>query len=374
MNAPTPHQYVKAGQRAGVPLDVLRASVRQASSTIACGAAPILTLHHLAHLTGAPYFYLREIVQRNQDPYSDVVLSKATGGTRAISAPDPVLMDVQRVILRRALSDLPLHPFSFAYTRGRSVQQCAELHLGSKWMIKFDLHDFFGQIGERDVFHVFVSRGYSRLMSFELARICTRSMSGGRLPVSAGRYKSIPSYETAGLGHLPQGAPTSGALSNMVATPLDHDMTAVALREGFTYTRYSDDMVFSTSVKDFDRAYARSIVAEIRALVDAHRLTLHEKKTRVVPPGARHVVLGLLVDGDSLRLTPEFRRRVEVHIRGVDRFGIAAHAKHRRFNSVFSFINHVEGCLTFARSVQPEWADARHEQWLRSLRKHRFPC
>lgn len=374
MNPSTPHQYVKAGQRAGVPLDVLRASIRQASSTIACGAAPILTLRHLAQLAGAPYFYLREIVQRDCDPYSDVILSKAAGGTRAISAPDPVLMDVQRLILRRALSELPLHPFSYAYTKGRSVQQCAEQHLGSKWMIKFDLHDFFGQIDERDVFRVFVSRGYSRLMSFELARICTRLTTAGGLAVSAGRYKSISSYEATGFGQLPQGAPTSGALSNMVATPLDHEMTALAVREGFTYTRYSDDMVLSTSVEEFDRAFARSIIAEVRAIVDSHRLTLHEKKTRVVPPGARHVVLGLLVDGDSLRLTPEFRRRVEVHIRGVDRFGITEHATHRRFESVFSFINHVEGCLNFARSVQPEWADIRYEQWLRALRKHRFPC
>lgn len=376
MNPSTLHQYVEAGKSAGVPLDILRASVAQASATRSRGAGPILSLGHLAHLTGAPYLYLREIVQRKRDPYDDVILSKRSGGTRSISAPEPILMDVHRTVLHRALSNLPLHPFSYAYTAGRSVQQCAEQHLGARWMIKFDLHDFFGQIQERDVFRVFEGRGYSRLVSLELARLCTRSTRStvfDRSERGSGRYAAIPSYEAQVSGRLPQGAPTSGALSNMVATPLDYDMAGFAARSGFTYTRYSDDMVLSTTLNAFDRTQAKSIIREVSEIIGSNRFQLHRKKTKVVPPGARHTVLGLLVDGDRLRLTPEFRRKVEVHIRGVSEFGIADHATHRRFDSLLSFVSHVDGCIAYARSVQPDWADARQHEWLVALRKHGFP-
>ena len=88
-----------------------------------------MSLGHLAHLTGAPYLYLREIVQRRHDPYDTIARPKRTGGTRWLSAPEPVLMDVHRVILRRALQNLRLHPFSFAYQEKRTIHQCAQQHL-----------------------------------------------------------------------------------------------------------------------------------------------------------------------------------------------------------------------------------------------------
>lgn len=370
MDPSTPHLYIKNGQEAGVPDAVLQAGAAQIARTQARGAEPILSLGHLAHLTGAPYLYLREIVQRRRDPYSDIVRPKRTGGTRLISAPEPVLMDVHRVILRRALRNLPLHPFSYAYQEGRAIAQCAQQHLGARWMLKFDLHDFFGQIEERDVFRVFKERGYSALVALELARICTRA-SVYSYRSNTGRYGPIPTYDVNVSGRLPQGAPTSGALSNAVATPLDRDLHGFATCEGFVYTRYSDDMVMSTS-RDFDRTQAASMIREVTRLVAAHRFQLHRKKTRVVPPGVRHIVLGLQVDGDEVRLTPEFRRRVEVHIRGVRKFGLIQHANHRGFRSLLSFVSHVDGCLAFARSVEPDWADKERIAWRAALRHWGF--
>lgn len=90
MDPSTPrHHYVKAGKEAGVPEPVLQASAAQIAQTRARGAGPILSLGHLAHLTGAPYLYLREIVQRRRDPYADIARPKRTGGTRLLSAPNP---------------------------------------------------------------------------------------------------------------------------------------------------------------------------------------------------------------------------------------------------------------------------------------------
>jgi len=373
MDPSAPHRYVQVGTQAGVPASVLKASLSQVSRNQAHGTRAILSLGHLAHLTGAPYLYLREIVQRLRDPYDTIARTKRTGETRWLAAPEPVLMDVQRVILDRALQNLPLHPSSYAYQKRRTVLQCAQHHLRARWLLKFDLHDFFGQVRERDVFRVFSDSGYSALVSLELARICTRAPIASFGSRANSHYVSVPTYDVNVSGRLPQGAPTSGALSNAVTTPLDCDLDAFAIGEGFKYTRYSDDMILSTIHEDFDRTKATSMIREITRMVGAHRFRLHHKKTRVVPPGARHVVLGLLVDGDEVRLTPEFRRRVEVHIRGVAKFGLVPHAQHRKFHSVLSFVNHVEGSLAFSHSIEPSWAAVRREDWRSALQRHGLP-
>ncbi|WP_082556710.1 reverse transcriptase family protein [Modestobacter sp. Leaf380] len=374
MSQPPPHRYLARGRADGVSETVLRAAVKNTTKTDAHDALSILSLGHLSHLTGAPYLYLRGIVQRTSDPYDDIMRKKQTGGSRLISAPEPVLMDVQRLILERALTGTPMHPASFAYRRKRSTLMCAQQHVGARWMLKFDLHDFFGSITEVQVYKVFRSRGYEPLVSFELARLCTRSTTmpswSTRHQV---RYPVIQSYNGRTLGSLPQGGPTSGALANAVATPLDNSLSDLSHDHGFTYTRYSDDLVFSSANK-FDRTVARAIINAVRRCVSGQGFRLHAKKTRIIPPGARHIVLGLMLSDDGVRLTPEFRRRIEVHVHGVSTFGLLAHAEFRRFRSVFSFINHVDGCLAFAESVESPWALRLRGEWQRVLRKEGFPA
>lgn len=372
MSDPAPHRYVREGLEQGHDEDVVRRAATQIARTSGRDAQPILSLRHLAHLAGAPYLYLRQIVQRAVDPYTNIVRPKRNGGMRLISAPEPVMMDVQRVILRRALHRMPLHPASFAYQQGRSIVDCARQHQGARWMIKFDLHNFFDSISERRAYTVFESRGYSPLVAFELARLCTRAPVAHGWARRVRHYPVIPAYEVQVRGRLPQGAPTSGALANAVATPLDEAMAQMVAAEGFEYTRYSDDIVMSTS-RTFDRPLAKTLIGAVGETVASHGFSLHRKKTRVIPPGARHVVLGLLLHDDGVRLTPEFRRKIEVHVRGVEKFGLIEHSNHRGFRSLLSFVSYVDGCLAFAASVEPVWAEHCRTEWTNALRSRGFP-
>lgn len=372
MSHPPPHRYISDGIAKGFPGYALRAAVARSVETESRGGAPILTLGHLAHLSGAPYLYLRQVVQRVTDPYIDITRPKKTGGMRAISSPEPVLMDVQRLILRRALEGMQLHSASFAYRKNRSIILCAKRHIGARWLMKFDLHDFFGYISEYQVHEVFRARGYQPLIALELARLCTRSSHIARRGGRPSRYASIPSYDSDAPGHLPQGGPASGALSNAVAASLDGAIMDLSLKAGFTYTRYSDDIVLSTS-DHFNRNHARSVIREMRRTVSEHGFRLHEKKTRVVPPGARHVVLGLLLGEEVVRLPPEYRRRVEVHVRGVAKFGLLEHVEHRGYDSILSFISHVDGCLAFAAAVEAGWAAKMAYEWREALSAQGFP-
>lgn len=348
-----PHLYYQGGLDLGIEPPSLERASKERARLEAQGAYPILSLGHLAKETGASYTYLREVVSRNRDPYRSIAIPKATGGTRPISAPEPVLMDVQRWILDHMLKGVASHPASFAYRTGVSIVQCAAQHLGSRWLVKMDLHDFFGTVTEASVYRVFRRLGYGKLVSFELARISTRAEEARHASWLAAT-SVITAYAVAGVGVLPQGAPTSGSIANAAAKRLDKFLQSFALRHSLTYTRYSDDLVFS-SRSDFDRPQAEAVTQEVSGLIRRAGFVVHRSKTRIVPPGARKVVLGLLVD-ESVRLIPEHRRRIEVHLRGCEEFGLARHAAHRGFDSVFSFVDHLDGWIAFALGVERERA------------------
>ncbi|MFT0847816.1 reverse transcriptase family protein [Actinomycetaceae bacterium L2_0104] len=326
------------------------------------------TLGELAHASGVPYWYLRAVVERRRDPYVSLLRTKRDGSARPISAPEPLLMQAQRWILRNILCDLPQHHASFAYRESRSIADCAREHVGARWLVKMDIHDFFGSVAEQRVYRVFRDLGYKALFSLELARLCTRVARRSSSRAPGLRYRAVPSYVSGSVGVLPQGGPTSGALANAVATRMDRALFGISRRRGLTYTRYSDDLIFSAG-DSWDRARSRDLISQVTAIAADNGFEIHKKKTHIVPPGARHVAVGLMVTDDAVRLLPEFRRKIEVHVRGVEQNGIAAHAAHRGFDDPSAMVNYVGGCLSFALAVEDEWAEKMRRRWLAALER-----
>lgn len=337
--------------------------------------APVLySLKHLALSAGVDYGFLRGVIRRNVKAYREIRLPKNTGGYRSIQSPLDPLAQVQRWILQEILYKIPRHRNSFAYFPNVTTRDSASRHAGASWLIKTDIHDYFPSVTEKQVFRVFYKLGYSELLSFELARLCTWPPAGTAI-VSA-RYQEAPPgskpsyvYPETSPSFLPQGAPTSGALSNASTVGLDQDISKLALSEGFIYTRYSDDMVFSTTMK-FDRARASSMVAQISSVVRHHGFNIHKNKTKLVPPGARKIVLGMLVGDAGISILPEQKRMIRLHIHGVAKFGPLAYANRRKFSSVFTFINHVEGWLAHLSSIDLEWTALRRKEWAAALEEH----
>lgn len=349
----SPHLYFQNGIDLGLDSAALRRAAAERARLHAQGAYPVLSLGHLARESGATYTYLREVVSRSRDPYRSIAIPKATGGSRPISAPDPILMDVQRWLLDNVLDKIPRHPASYAYSPNVSIVECASQHVGARWMVKMDLHDFFGTVTEAAVYRVFRRLGYGKLVAFELARITTRA-KGAHFSSWRAANTVIASYAVSDVGVLPQGSPTSGSLANAAAARLDKFLQEFALGRGLTYTRYSDDLVFS-SHEPFHRPTAEAVIGEVSGLIRTSGFVVHRTKTRIVPPGSRKVVLGLLLD-NSVRLMPEHRRRIEVHLRGCEKFGLAQHSAHRGFDSVFAFVDHLSGWIAFALGVERERA------------------
>lgn len=331
------------------------------------GVTPILTLGHLAHLTGAKYPYLREIVERRVDPYEQFTRMRRNGGKmRTISSPTPVLMEVQRWLLANVLARVEPHHASYAYTRYRSVGACARRHIGARFMIKLDLHDFFHSINEYRVFSLYRDLGYNRLVSLELSRITTRYpefVLHAPTPAPAtGEYQTIPRYRVKYLGFLPQGGASSGAVANLVVRRMDHDIQTMAADHSLTYTRYADDLVLS-GAGEFSRDKCRHLVRRMRSIVSHNGFDLHEKKIRITSPGGRKVVLGVTVTESDIKLSREIKARLANHLYGSDKFGISRHALSRGFTSTVGFVRHMRGLLAYAQDIDPHFAASLAARW-----------
>jgi hypothetical protein len=241
--------------------------------------------------------------------YTDIVLTNGKK-KRPISMPDSHLMYLQRWILRK----LPHHFLSdsvYAYVPGRSAIQCASRHVGMTWGIKIDIASFFHQVREQDVVHLFRSWGFSKSAAIGYAKILTQ-------PVT--QISQIVGARPG--GRLPQGAPTSGAIANLVCTELDARMERYAELNALVYTRYSDDILLSSKNPMFKRESAAEVLREISSIMKQFGLSLNTSKTRIYGPSAGKHYLGCLIDKDRIRVPRHYRRKVESVSYCLEKFGL----------------------------------------------------
>ncbi|MBK0123548.1 RNA-directed DNA polymerase [Pantoea sp. S61] len=363
----SPHLYISQGIADGVSPDVLNSAVATAKKLRYLDLPPVFTLKHLSVLSGVSYSSLRFIVQR-RDPssnYKTFKLKKSNAGfhpdrVRFISVPEPSLLIVQKWIHEHILKKIPHSKSTMAFHADGGILKAAIPHCGNNWMIKIDIKNYFESISEVKVYDAFVQAGYQPLISFEMARLCTRVRNKSN-PIKMYRHDDtlgtqLP-YTTVEIGHLPQGAPTSPLLSNICTKKLDASFFEFSIAHGINYTRYADDIIFS-SRSFFSRDICVSLIKEIKYILNKNGFWPNEAKTKIVTPGARKIVLGLLVDGPVPKLTSEYKKEILMHLHFASRkdIGIISHCNRRGFKSVTGFLNYLEGKISFASSIEPLWA------------------
>jgi hypothetical protein len=250
----------------------------------------IFTLEHLGHLIDINSETLRSFVERREDYYRVFRVKKRPRpgwgaapprALRTICVPNPALMHTQRWIAQNILNAIDPHPASFAFAPGRSLFDATTRHAGCSWLIKLDLRNFFEAISEQRVHHVFRQLGYGNLISFELARICTRSTRIGA--IGSGAFAPGLPYPPRPQGFLPQGAPSSPMLANLAVRGLDDRLQEFADGKRWVYTRYADDLAFSTN-KPSTRRQAAAIAREAKHEIRDFGLICNESKTAIIPP------------------------------------------------------------------------------------------
>ena len=230
-------------------------------------------------------------------------------------------------------------------------------HCKCKWLLKIDLKDFFHSITERDAFKFFVQCGYSKLLSLELARLVTVGGDPMSHPLepTGKEWQVIKRYRSSDLGFLPQGAPTSPMLSNLIMFDLDRQMHELATSQGFTYTRYADDIAFSTS-NHSSLKQLQKLRRSAEAIFSRHGLQESHQRCSFSGPGSRRIVLGLLVDGANPRIPSDYKDAILQHLYFLNSkdHGPKKHAENRRM-SVSGLYNHLKGRVSWCARVEPEF-------------------
>lgn len=367
-----PQRYVTVGRSQSVDEGILENALYTAELTRShgYGVPPILTLRHLCHLSGASYPYLRHVIGRKSkiETYRTFSIRKqgkqSKNERRIISVPEPRLLILQKWIAQYILSKSSPHPASKAFAPNCTLVDAVVPHCKARWLIKLDVKKFFESISEIQVYRVFIELGYQPLVAFELSRICTRvrvDSKSNRIAKQQVICKiGMPeTYNTDHIGYLPQGAPTSPMLANLVARPLDDTLEKIACDFDLTYTRYADDLTFSTTNSSFNRSDAGRLINLVYLALRKNHLSPNTVKTHIIPPNARKVVLGLFVDRERPRLTRQFRNRLRQHLHYLQHedFGPQIHADKRGFQSVSGLKNHLYGLVAYAGQVEPVYAD-----------------
>ena len=279
-----------------------------------------------AALLGVEVNRLEEILNNVSGHYQEFWMRKRSGGYRMISAPDKDLQAIQSTIYSRILSSVTIvHPAAVGFRCGRSVVDNAAPHLGKRYVLKMDIHDFFGSIRSPRVRQTFKKIGYTENVSKVLGALCCLHR------------------------HLPQGAPTSPALSNIVGYEMDRKLAALAAEYGLTYTRYADDLTFSGDVFPKEQ-----IIPQVKRIIRDEKFEPNHKKTHFMNQSSRKIITGVSVaSGVKLTIPKSKKREIRKNVYFILTKGLAEHQ--RRIGSHDpAYLKRLIGMLCYWRAIEPD--------------------
>lgn len=249
----------------------------------AANCAPLLDIRSLAHLIGVSPKLLSWVVLNPQKNYRTFTISKRCGGDRMISSPRVFLKVIQWWILDNILRPIELPSHVTGFVRGRGAFANACIHSGQNHLLNVDLKDFFPSISSDRVRQFWSGFPYPEDVARQLTRLTTF------------------------MGSLPQGAPTSPAIANLIALSMDKDLHEYSNKNNMLYSRYADDLTFSSK----DWIYPDSI-SEIAHVARRHSFRINGAKVRRSGRGDRMEVTGFVINH-----RPQLPRRWRNKARGI---------------------------------------------------------
>ena len=266
---------------------------------------------------------------------------KRDGSLREIFAPNWPLANIQRKIASLLNEIYRPSPRASGFVAQRGIKRNAEFHVGKRLILNFDLEEFFPSINMGRILFRLRAPPYhlSPVVSLMIAKLCTLNNS------------------------LPIGAPSSPVLSNIIASHLDGILTSVAKSHGSFYSRYADDITFSTN----RRSFAHGIVhrddtsatgwaagSDLVGAVSSAGFSINPRKTRVLGKADQQSVCGITVN-EQLSIDRRLKRSIRGAIHAWTTYGKADAEKvfHEKFNwrGALDFETHLRGRLEYMKYI-----------------------
>lgn len=280
----------------------------------------IFEIEHFSKLVGVEVSVLLSMIFSKEKFYREFKIKKKLGGDRIITVPSPSLMMVQKWIYKNILFGKKVHYSAHGFNVNRSIITNAKMHIGHKVFLKIDLKDFFPSVPINWIVNYFKQQGYPLKIAFYMASLCTLNDS------------------------LPQGAPTSPILSNIVFYNLDKTLYKFSKRNNLTYTRYADDLVFSG--EHIPLKFRNFVIF----LIKKYGFKVNPKKTSLKINAGQNIVTGILVK-DKIFVPKKYKRKLRQEMFFIKKFGILSHistANIRDPNYIYSLM----GRINFVLSIE----------------------
>lgn len=264
--------------------------------------------------------------------YHPVVISKKSGGRRKLLVPDALLRTIQRNLLHHVLEEFQISEFACAYKKGTSIVDNARPHVGAKLVLKLDIQDFFDQITWILVYqNAFPGTHFPPAIRKMLTEFCCVR------------------------DRLPQGAPTSPTVSNLVMRPFDVHMGEWCREREIRYTRYCDDLTFSGVFAP------EEVIRKVRGFLQVYGFELNWKKTRVLGRGNAQSVTGIVVN-EKAQVSRAYRRKLRQEVYLFDRYGIKTEEGPKNDEKERM---RLLGKMRYVLSVNPEdvWFGNMYKKW-----------
>jgi RNA-directed DNA polymerase len=262
------------------------------------GLPELMTLSDIAsamNLTTEDLVWLTyERSTSDTDHYSRFEIPKRSGGTRLISSPKPKMRIAQSWINLNILNKLTPSQFCYAFRPKTSIVDNAKQHMNKRVIVKLDVKDFFPSITFSRIRGYFEFLGYNPGVATVLALLCT---DAPRVRITMNARSQIVAI---GARSLPQGACTSPGLANLIASRLDARLAGLiqTLEGQWSYTRYADDLTFSTTNGE---PPIGQLIAAVSRIAKDENFEIKSEKTRIMRSPRRQSVTGLIV-GDEVRI------------------------------------------------------------------------
>ncbi len=291
----------------------------------------IYDTYQLARTIAVPRNMLFELTRDTSKHYKLIMLRKKNGGLRYIHSPDVDLKHAQTQILKKILNKMDVSTFATAYIQGKKLKDNAGPHTNHKYLLKMDITDFFGSITYLQVISsAFNSKMYPVQIGAMLTSLCCLN------------------------DVLPQGAPTSPMLSNIVMKSFDDIIGNWCKEKNITYTRYCDDLTFSADVQLY------GVYLKVKDMLEKRGFEVNESKTKFIANSSSQRVTGLTVN-EKVSVPREYKRKLRQEIYYALKFGLAdsiikgnkTEYINRGVPDIYSYYNHLQGKMFYIFQIEP---------------------
>ena len=344
-------QFIEKAEKHSYSEDIIQKCLSYSYSLNQKNLPIIYNSYHLSALIGYSHSYLTRASISTCFFYRKFNIPKKNGNHREILEPLPSLKQIQYFILENILYTQKSSRFCKSYIPKIKFKSYLKYHSNKKELLSLDIEDFFPSIKYKLVYDLFREKlGYTKDVSEYLTLLCTYHPFSKK-----GNYNKLNRY-------LPQGAPTSPYLTNLILKEFDNTIANFCSDNNINYTRYADDMIFSGTNIEKEK-----LISAIENELNKLGLKLNKNKTNFYKQNKQQIISGVVIN-NKIQLPKNDRNDIRKVMFFIKKYGLEDHMKAINETRAY-YLNHLLGRIQYGLDLNPNDNELKqYKEYLHSLK------